>query len=235
MRCARCGATNPVTATWCNQCLAPFRDEPASAPLDEEPAPAAAAPAPADDPVSALSADAAGAPAAPAERAAAPVRRREDGQVEWDCPGCGLPVVLEHAACEACGTALVARFQPPEPPARSVGLGTGLALTAVLPGAGHLAHGHHGSGAARALLYALWLSGGAVLASAPSSASLAVAVPLLLGALVLWLASMADVLALHAGGRQLVGGRLLLWLVVAVTGMAMVGAVGAVGLVGSGG
>lgn len=232
MRCDACGAANPASAAWCNQCLRSLVDAPTREP---SPTPARTAP-----PASAREASAAGvrarhAPAAAADAALRPaVRRRDDGAVEWQCPTCGRASGLDDSACRACGTSLAAGFAaaggrdatPGRPP---VAPGVGLALSAVLPGAGHLASGRLGSGFARALLYAVWLPGGAALAVAPGAGSLAVAVPLLLGALVLWAASLADVVALHAGGRQLADGRALLWLVVAVLALTLIGATAAVG------
>lgn len=265
MRCEACRATNPASATWCNQCYAPLRATASGArtgvatgrPAPGTPQtadgvgraePGAASrvsAAPARDRARGAavsraaggrrrSAPGAGAVSGPRSGRRPEVRRRGDGQVEWECPVCASANLLAESACAACGASLAAGFASGREAAPPVAPGVGLALTAVLPGAGHLASGRIGSGIARAFLYAVWLPGGAVLASAPGPGSMAVALPLLLGALLLWAASLLDTAALGGGGRQLAEGRALLWLVVSVLGLTLLGAITATATAGGG-
>ncbi len=228
MRCPACHATNPQDASWCNLCYARLRATPPIA-VSSRHAPAADAAVPVE----------------PAAVAADPVRpevgsitpdatttlaqrgfRRRDGELEWECPSCALFNRIDDLECAACGAALSDRYrgadQPPAPNAS-----TALILSAVAPGAGHLAVGQYGSGLARVLLYVLWLAGGVALAVSGGAAALPGATPLLAGALLLWCASLYDLVALSRGGRQALEGRVFLWLVVGVTLLSLFGVVGA--------
>lgn len=209
-RCPLCAAGNPATARWCNQCLSPLAHAPAAAV-----APAA--------PVQ----DSGAAPEGVPGGRAPPGFRRHGERVEWECPTCATLTSVHDPLCRACRTPLTARFLPRDPsPPRA--WGGALALSVLLPGAGHVAVDQHGSGLARILLYSLWLAGGVVLAGISDPRSVLVAAPLLLGAAIVLLTSVADVLALRAGTRQVLEGRVLLWLVIGVTGLTLLGAVGAV-------
>lgn len=230
MRCPACGASNPERAQWCGQCYerlgdtsppapeaAPAPDASTAVPLvtpgaDGLPLPPGAAPGPQP-----------GSPAAdPAALARRGLRKRGD-ELEWECVTCGEFNPMERMECTVCSTPFTARFSPPakEEPERD--WSTALLLSAVLPGGGHIAVGRHGSGIARALLYAVWLGGGLVLGL--GAGAIAVAAPLLLGALVLWGGSMVDLLRLREGQDEVLAGRVLLWLVVGVTVLLLLGAV----------
>jgi hypothetical protein len=126
---------------------------------------------------------------------------------------------------------MAARYEtaPDTPP---VNWGAALALSAVLPGGGHLLARAGASGTSRALLYVLWLLGGVAVATQGGPAVL-VAAPLLLGAAAVWGATLLDVRNLERGRPELLAGRTLLWMVIAVTALFMVA--GAVVLVGSAG
>lgn len=215
IRCDACGATNGDTADWCGQCYAPLRTA-----AEQAPAPAAA------EPLSADRDDAEGLLEPSLEGF-----RRRGGTVEWACPACGEWSTMETLACEVCATPLSARWLAKDPDDSMPATGRldepwtlALALSAVVPGAGHIGLRHYGSGLARAVLFAVWLMGGiALLVSGGAVAG----GPLLLGAGVLWGGSLADIAALRAGRREILGGRSLMWLVVAVLLLSILSVVAA--------
>ena len=93
-------------------------------------------------------------------------------------------------------------------------------LSAVVPGLGHLMAGRVGSGIARAIFGLGWLVGGVLLllAAVRAGSGYAAAVPLLLGAAVVWVLSVLDAQGLARGAqREHLDGRRLLWLMVGVT------------------
>lgn len=201
MRCPACGATNPDGAAWCGQCYASL------------PPPAATAAAdlgrPADKPSGAVEGF-----------------RRRGEQVEWACSTCGAFTSLEQSHCGVCGSAFAQRFaadEPAEPP----NWPAAVALSAVAPGAGHLALRRYATGLGRLLLFAVWLLGGLALLGAGGPVPL-VAGPLFVGAAVLWAGSLVDVLRLRRGEPELLAGRPLLWLVVGVIVGSLLGALVAV-------
>ncbi len=218
MRCDACGATNPADARWCNQCLASLVEGTERSAGDAPTEPSGVNDRGIEQPAVGVV----------AERF-----RRRDGRVEWACPSCGEYSGIDDTVCVVCATPLVALFDEPEQAEQEVPASTALWLTALLPGAGHIARGQYGSGIARALLFALWAGGGVVMIGGPGPARTFVAAPLLLGALVLWLTGLVDVVGLAGGNRQLMDGRALLWLVVAVTGFTLLGAFGAAGTMGA--
>lgn len=216
MRCPQCGATNPDSARWCGQCYHRF-DEPA------------AEPAPAQEPVpDAHDVIATEAPAPPpVEPAAAGIRRAGD-ELQWACPQCEHYNPLELPHCEVCGSAFIERFRDSEPE-QPHNWRAALAMTAVAPGAGHIAVGRYGTGVARLVLFAGWVLGAVALGASGGSRALLVVAPLLLGVLVLWGGSLVDIYRLQQGEREILGGRPLLWLVVAVLilmGMGLFGSLG---------
>lgn len=216
MRCPHCNATNPADARWCNQCLtlteAARTDVPARESKDR---PGAAAPD-----------EEARQPGRGRPRAAAPVPashewehaegfRRRGELIERRCARCGAFFDVGLSRCDVCGAPVEAAAATGA--AQHAGP-TALALSALLPGAGHLAVGRYGAGLARVFLAALWLIGAVLLLGAGGRDALLGVVPLLLGLAVLWAGSLVELLAL-AGGREreVLSGRSLLWLVVAVT------------------
>ena len=259
MRCPACGATNPDAAAWCGQCYRTFGTPPAAAPAPAaegpppngagSPRPGAGSPRPGagslrpgagrppDD--AGRPGPGAGSPRQPAPSPADDVAtgdpatgfRRSGEDIEWACVTCGRYNPLHASRCAVCGTPMAARYQtaPDTPP---VNWGAALALSSVLPGGGHLLAGAGASGTARALLYVLWLLGGVAVATQGGPAVL-VAAPLLLGAAAVWGATLLDVRNLERGRPELLAGRTLLWMVIAVTALFMVA--GAVVLVGSAG
>ncbi|MFO8076964.1 MAG: double zinc ribbon domain-containing protein [Actinomycetota bacterium] len=219
MTCEACGATNPETARWCNQCLAPLRgadDHPDGPPVAGEPAQEEGSGAPAE------------AWPAPAPHG----DHTQDGGRGWSCPVCGTVSATPDATCPTCGADLAAHslrqseVERPPPPWTLA-----LVLSALAPGAGHVLLRRYASATARLLLFLVWAVGGIAVLSGGAGAAL-VAAPLLLGAAVLWLGSLGDVaLASQEAGRELLGARVLLWLVVAVTGLTLLGAVASLQLV----
>jgi hypothetical protein len=241
MRCPECGATNPATARWCGQCYAALADDKPAAraeastpaePRADQDAPDGPSAGPGGSPEVDRAAPAPGGSVEPhaatggTEAAVRDGFRRRGDVVEWACVACGTFNGLEQSVCSVCGTAFAARFTTPEPAPEPPSWGAALGLSAVLPGTGHYLAGQAGSGAARALLYVVWLAGGMVLLLSAGTAAAAAAVPLLLGALVVWGGSLLDLVSLRDGGRQLLSGRTLLWLVVGVTVLLLLGAFG---------
>ena len=242
MRCAACGASNPPEAGWCNQCLAPVggRVTPDEAPAPDHtnadtPGGDAAtisgaglprSPEEADEATRASSGPTGAMPGEDEPGVHQETFRRRDGEVEWACPRCGTYTHIEQPACAACGTDMTEHFASAEPaddrqqPRQWT---TALWLSAVAPGAGHLLVNRVGAGLARVLLFVVWLGGGWAMLRADGPGG-PVAAPLLLGATVIWAGSLGDLVFLARGGRELLAGRVLLWLVVGVTGLALLGA-----------
>lgn len=216
MRCTACGATNADSADWCSQCYASLGAP--EAPDGASEGASAAPPAPGAAPAQEQGA-AAGQPSVEGFR-------RRDGYVEWQCPSCGLWTPVEALVCSACGTTISARWEQVDPDRAATGRRlsepwtAALALTAVVPGAGHIGLGRYATGIARAVLYAVWLAGGVALWRAGGFLA---GGPLLLGAGALWAGSLADVAALRAGRREVLAGRSLLWLVVGVLVLLLAG------------
>lgn len=229
MRCPHCNATNPADARWCNQCLAPLVEPAATAPASPRPPAEQRPPTPAGPTVE---------PAPGGEEWEHPEGFRRTGElIERRCARCDAYYDVALGRCPVCGSdagiaagtgALAGEGAAPAGHAWPAVL----ALSAVLPGAGHLAINRYGAGLSRAILAGLWLIGAVLLFGAGGAAALLGAAPLLLGVGVLWAASLLELLALSRGlERQVLSGRTLLWLVVGVTlatagGMA-VAAIGA--------
>lgn len=218
IRCHACGATNTDTADWCGQCYASLvtADE-SAAPPESATAPATAAPT--------ASATAAEKEAAGSSPAMAEGFRRSGDTVEWQCPTCQEWNSVDALRCSACATPLSARWERRDADAATPlavrfdePWTAALALSAVIPGAGHIGLRRYGSGIARAVLFAVWLTGGVALLV---SGGVFAGAPLLLGTALLWAGSLADVAALRAGRREILGGRALLWLVVGVLGLSV--------------
>lgn len=249
LRCPACAATNPDSATWCNQCLRdlglpddpevpPARRPRTAGPAPSGTSPASAAPTGADTDIS-------------AREATGAAFRRTDSDVEWRCPTCGGWSSMDDDACTQCLTPLRARLEAAAEPAAGPAAPTGVhtagahgrsptrhggldvqrmrtrtvALNAVLPGLGHLLVGWVGSGLARILLFGVWVVGGLLLSSA---GGVVAALPLFAGAGVLWLAGLFDGWQVVTGARQVLSGRALLWLVVGVTLLATVSVVASI-------
>lgn len=233
MRCPTCGARNPEDAVWCTQCYASFTapappaDPYPAAGVDTGTSPDPGSPARADGPeVLADGHPGSGDPSDPAGRAPVTGRdiREVDGQVEWRCAVCGSWMPLEAALCGTCGSARTGFGEPatPVPTAASVPPRTLLGASAVAPGLGHLLAGRTGSGITRLSLWVLWVVGGLwwVLSTQNGRAP---GLVLLLGAVILWVATIVDADAIAKDrSAEPFGVRGLLWTVVGVTGLLMV-------------
>jgi hypothetical protein len=217
--CPACGARNTATAPWCTQCYAAIGEVAADGP----PLPAEE-PSPARPPSATVGAGLPG-PASSSTRAgaAADVRQDEQGRVEWRCATCDGWSPLESPACVACGsprTGFGDDRAVEVPDEQRV-----VALSGLLPGLGHLVAGRVGSGIARALFGLGWLLGGVLLLVAAVRAGSGhwAAVPLLAGAVIVWVLSVVDAQALARGQqREYLDGRNLLWLMVGVTCLLVV-------------
>ena len=207
MRCPNCGATNPDTAQWCGQCLARF-DVPAA---DGQPQPqtpgsaASAAPAPGA---------AVASPAGDVTSSGGNFRRRGE-EIEWACPACGEFNSIDLLQCTVCGTEFAAQFRT-EPDDVERNWTQAMAMSAIVPGSGHIGIGRYGSGWARLVLFMAWLLGGVLLAAGGGSRATLAALPLFIGALVVWAVSLVDLTRLRAKQEELLIGRRLLWLVIGV-------------------
>jgi len=238
MRCPNCAATNPEHARWCGQCFVPLQAESEQIAPDEtaagaepvpEPVPTPIAPA---SPVVSVPAQPAGdglsaSPAEGVQQLRTPGMRRRGDQVEWECPRCGEYHSLDQLACDVCGASFADRYRPAMAEAPPVNWQLALVLSALAPGAGHVAIGRYGSGLARLLLFVVWLLGAFTVLTGAGSGAALVAAPLLLGVAVLWVTGLVDIQRLRDGRPALLNNRAFLWLVVAVVGVSLLGLFGA--------
>jgi ribosomal protein L40E len=130
IRCYNCGALNPPTADWCNQCLSRF-----SAPSPPPPPP----PPPSAQEETTV-ADVQPAPSAPAARPlkegrGGPVKVTEAG-ITWECAICGGENLIDATVCTVCGASFAQTVRPDaERPQRDPG--TAALVSLFFPGAGH--------------------------------------------------------------------------------------------------
>lgn len=232
--CPACGARNSAAAAWCTQCFESLEDPAGPAAHEREsthPRPTEASGAPvAADPERA--AQGAGTPTAPIGprtgtggrgTAGRDVRETAEGEVEWRCATCATWSPLEAPACVACGTARHGFGTQAEAAASApVDEDRLVACSLLLPGLGHLLAGRVGTGLARMLFAVGWLVGGVLLliAAVRAGAAHLASVPLLLGAVVVWVLTVLDIRSLARGEhRERLDGRTLLWLMAGVTGV----------------
>jgi ribosomal protein L40E len=228
VRCGACGARNTDRATFCTQCYGPLDEAP---PTSAGPSPTADRAPTSDRAPTEDRAPAGGGSATAGGGADRDVRDRE-GEVEWRCRRCGAWSALTATTCATCGgeregfgVGSGRRADRPVPPA------VVLTASALLPGAGHLLVGRVGTGAARLVLWVLWLPAGTAMVRAAGGGVVAApGLALLVGAALLWLATLVDARRLTVGdAREVLGPRPLLWLVAGVVGLmvvlAMVGTV----------
>lgn len=202
IRCANCSATNPDSAPWCGQCYTSFS---APTPARDE------RPLPSPEPAAATATG-----PATTVRESGGFRRADDDRLEWECVNCGTYNPLDLTACEVCGTSFGARFEDASQARGPADYARARRSSAVLPGLGHLQLGLAGSGLARILLFVIWAAGAIALALSGARGIIA-ALPLLIGAISVYGASLLDLDRLRTGKPELLAGRALLWLVVGVT------------------
>lgn len=145
--------------------------------------------------------------------------RRVGDELQWACPQCGQFNAIEDTTCVVCGTSFVERFRADEAPPQPRNWNQALAMSAIAPGAGHLAVERYGSGLARLVLFLTWVAGAILLGGGGGGGSLRAVAPLLIGAFVLWAGSLVDLQRLRDGQDELLVGRRLLWLVLGVLGL----------------
>lgn len=169
--------------------------------------------------------DAAPAAVAPATSRDGRFRRTQDG-LDWRCAACETWNPIERQTCVTCAEPFTRTFAPAEDaPRREVDEATAVGASIVLPGAGHVLLGQGPAGALRIILYVIWLLGGVVLlrSAAGSGQPVLPALPPLLGALVVLVASVVEVQRTVSGDDTvLLTPRVTLWLVVVVLGGLMV-------------
>lgn len=231
MRCPACGGRNADSAEWCTLCFAPLRETP---PVESPP------PAAADEPVAhgatveepaARRLDPAGAPASAADPSVTATssdgrfRRTEEG-LDWRCAACERWNPIERQTCATCRAPFARTVGAEDPgPRTDVSETAAVGASILLPGAGHVLLGRAPAGALRMFLYVTWLVGGVVLlrAAAGSGRSAIAALPLLVGALLVLLASVVEAQRTATGDETvLLTPRVTLWLVMAVVGGLMV-------------
>jgi hypothetical protein len=218
VRCPACGARNAEGAAWCTQCYAdlqaPVEASPTAGPPATEPpatAPPAAAPPDAEREV---------------RDGAARDVRTVAGEVEWRCRTCDGWSPLGRERCVTCGSPREGFGEVPPPPTiGATDRGRLVLATLVLPGLGHLLARRTGTGVARLVLALSWGIAGLVVARGVGGVAVLPAVPLLLGAVVVWAGSVRDVMALADGGPELLRPRVLSWLTAGVLGTTLLAVV----------
>ncbi|WP_052667758.1 hypothetical protein [Nitriliruptor alkaliphilus] len=140
--------------------------------------------------------------------------RTVDGEVEWRCGTCDGWTHLDRATCATCGAPRRGFGELPPPPSFGPDARSRLvAASVLLPGLGHLVARRFGTGLARLLLAASWaIAALVVFLGAGGGPGRLPAVPLLLGTLVVWAGSVADVAAMIDGRPELLRPRVLAWL-----------------------
>lgn len=218
IRCPSCGAMNAAGAQWCGQCLARFDASPAEAPV-EPVAPPIAPPAETN----------AAPDATPALRPVPSdgVHRRGD-ELYWTCPACQATNAMTHTSCPVCGTSMAVLFgatkkRGPKRTGPAV-----VALSAVLPGAGHAYAGKAADAVARGVLFVWTATIGIYLLTRDTARGggvfKAIGGVFAITAAGTWVLSMLEAQRLSQGHDQaLVPGKALLWTSAALTGLLFVG------------
>ncbi|MDX1657547.1 MAG: hypothetical protein R3343_01890 [Nitriliruptorales bacterium] len=229
MRCPTCNARNTDSAEWCSQCFAPLKTEPEPPPpADEQVATATQSPSQLEP---ATSTEQAGDAAAAPDVSSGPLLagegrfRHTDEGLDWRCQTCDTWNPIEVTTCTVCGKAFGQDLADEPDVNQDVSETTALVASAAAPGLGHILLGRSASGLARSATWLLWLVGGLwLLFEARSAGSSPVpALPLLAGALVIWVASPVDAVLLRRGeDRELLSPRVFLWLVVGVIAALLV-------------
>jgi hypothetical protein len=144
--------------------------------------------------------------------------RRQGDDIEWACPACGQFNSIDLLRCATCGTGFVEQFRS-EDADEPRNWQQAFAMSAVAPGAGHIAIGRYGTGLSRLLLFLTWILGAILLVGGGGRRAMVAVLPLLLGAVVVYVATLVDLRRLERGQDELLVGRRLLWLVLGVLGL----------------
>lgn len=162
-----------------------------------------------------------------------PSLRRSGDTLIWTCPACDAANPIDASVCRVCGTSLAAAFGDRKPARRArTSPRNAIALSALLPGMGHVALGATGAAAARAILY-LWSLGVSILLllRPPDAAR---GIVRLIGALfalsaaAVWLLAMIETMRLSSGDeRPVVPRNALTWFSAALSGVLFFGLLGA--------
>jgi len=224
VRCPTCQALNPESAEWCSQCYASLRPPEPVEVAPPEPAPAEVAPTAGAPDSQVADSQVDGSQVVGYVSDDGRFRRTEDG-LDWRCEVCDSWNPIERTTCATCGEGFGRSIAEPAPdPAAAVDRSVALLTSAALPGWGHYLMGRKAQGIARGALFITWFVGGVLLLGSALRAdqSITPALPLLLGAVLLWGLTMLDVVTVHTGrGRELLQPRTLLWLTVSVIGMTV--------------
>lgn len=211
IRCPACGATNAAGAQWCGQCLTRFGD---GAPAQT----AASAPPPGSAP----------APPPPLRPVLSGGVHRRGEELLWTCPACQAENEMATTTCPVCGTSLAVLFGATKKrgPTRTGPMV--IALSAVLPGAGHGYAGKAADAVARGVLYA-WTAGIGIYLLTRTTVRgggifKAIGGVFVITAAGTWVISMLEAQRLAKGeDTSLVPGKVLLWTSAALTGLLFVG------------
>ncbi|MDQ3940125.1 MAG: hypothetical protein M3238_02110 [Actinomycetota bacterium] len=230
-RCPHCGASNRLSAEWCNLCLerfdaeVPAAPEPAVAPSMADPSePEEVARLAAEDPRP--SATAVVSPASTKEGSATGSSAfvvTEEG-IRWKCPTCDHINLLDLRYCEICGASFADAVKPVvERPPRDAG--TAALISLFLPGAGHAYLGLWPQAVTRAVVstwVVLVVVAGALQRDIPGSFLLAVTFGLV--AFALWVTAAHDAYREARGetAQVILKGRVFLYVVLGLLSLLFV-------------
>lgn len=227
-RCPNCGALNPESAEWCNQCHERFPAPEPEAPVTPEPeVPETSEVATATDPTGAQPPAMPGATADKPERTstsevkeAGAFRVSEEG-ISWICSVCDTVNPIEAQICSVCGTTFAQAMQPEKQNAVHGDPNNAALYSLFLPGAGHAYLGLWPQALARAIL-SIWVVAVVVIALlSKGSGSTLIAVAFGLVAFGLWLVSAHDAYqeARLKPNQVLLQGRTFVYLVFGLLGL----------------
>lgn len=150
-------------------------------------------------------------------------RRTEEG-LDWRCDVCQQWNPIEVTSCTVCGSAFGRSLSPASDANHEVPETTVMVASSAAPGLGHILLGKRIAGWSRLVTWGLWFVGGLwlLLEARSVGGSVLPAIPLLLGAVIIWVSSPIDALTARRGSSdEILRPRVFLWLVVAVLGTLM--------------
>lgn len=146
----------------------------------------------------------------------------------WTCPSCEAVNEMVHTTCPVCGTTIAALFGAKKQTGPKRGGPLVLALSAVLPGAGHGYAGRTADAIARGVLF-VWTTAIGILlltrtAARGTGVFRAIGGVFIITAAGTWLITMLEAQRLARGDDEpLIPGKALLWASAALTGLLFVG------------